>query len=155
MKKFNPNKNIIIGLILAIIVVAVVSITAQRRASGEQVTPVGMATNETVGFVDRVVGAPGRFVSDIVNMAQDLMNTYEENVQLKQKLDSYDQLVLDNKNQAQQIAQLKEELNLQTTLASFEKTTANVITRSPDTWQDTLVIDKGSNDGIAVNMTVM
>ena len=41
------------------------------------------------------------------------------------------------------------------TLASYEKVTANVITRSPDTWQDMLIVDKGSKDGIEVDMAVM
>jgi len=155
VKKFNPNKNIIIGLLIAILVVAVVSLSAQRRASGGEITPIGTATNETVGFIDRMIATPGRFFSDIVDTVQDLKNAYEENIQLKQQLDNYEQLQLDNQNKTQQIAALKTELGLQATLASFEKTSANVITRSPDTWQDTLIIDKGSNDNIAVNMTVM
>lgn len=41
------------------------------------------------------------------------------------------------------------------TLTSYEKVTANVITRSPDSWQDMLIVDKGSKDGIEANMAVM
>ena len=46
-------------------------------------------------------------------------------------------------------------MNLNETLANYEKVTANVITRSPDTWQDLLIIDKGTNDGIEAGMAVM
>lgn len=30
-----------------------------------------------------------------------------------------------------------------------------MVTRSPDSWQDTLIVDKGSSDGVEVNMAVM
>lgn len=50
---------------------------------------------------------------------------------------------------------MKKELELNQTLTSYEKVTANVITRSPDSWQDMLIVDKGSKDGIEANMAVM
>jgi rod shape-determining protein MreC len=70
-------------------------------------------------------------------------------------LDSYEELSQANKNSEREIANLKEQLALNTTLSSYEKVTANVISRSPDSWQDYLVIDKGSKDGIEANMSVM
>lgn len=74
---------------------------------------------------------------------------------MKEKIDAYDSLAQENQNYQREIAVLKEELELNETLTSFEKTTANVITRSPDTWQDLLVVDKGANEGIEINMAVM
>ena len=50
---------------------------------------------------------------------------------------------------------VEKELELNQTLTSYEKVTANVITRSPDSWQDMLIVDKGSKDGIEANMAVM
>ena len=40
-------------------------------------------------------------------------------------------------------------------MTNYEKITANVINRSPDTWQDMLVVDRGTKDGVEVNMAVM
>ncbi|BBM16804.1 cell shape-determining protein MreC [Enterococcus avium] len=155
MRKFNPNKNIIIILVVVIIVVATVSITAANRAKDSETNIVQSAINDTVSVVDKTITAPGRWLSSGVKSVSNLINTYEENQKLKGEVDQYDEVKQKTKNQAQEIERLKEELELNQTLTSYEKVTANVITRSPDTWQDMLIVDKGSKDGVEGNMAVM
>lgn len=155
MRKFNTNKNIIILLIVAIIVVTTISITAANRAKDSKTNFVQSAINDTVSVVDKVITAPGRWLSNGVHSVSQLLNTYDENQQLKNKVDQYDEVKQQTKNQSQEIEHLKAELELNQTLTSYEKVTANVITRSPDTWQDMLIVDKGSSDGVEGNMAVM
>ncbi|KAF1301202.1 rod shape-determining protein MreC [Enterococcus saccharolyticus] len=155
MKKFNPNKNIIITLILAIIAVTVLSVTVAKRANNQKASFGQVVVNDTVGFFDKVLYAPVRWFENRVESVENLFVTYQENERLKEKLDSYDEIVQTNKNQERELAALKEELALDATLDNYEKITANVITRSPDTWQDMLIVDKGATDGIEVNMAVM
>ncbi|MBU5366277.1 rod shape-determining protein MreC [Enterococcus devriesei] len=155
MRKFNPNKNIIILLIVVIIVVATVSITAANRAKDSGTNFVQSAINDTVSAVDKVITAPGRWLTGGVQSVSNLVNTYQENEQLKNEVDQYDEVKQQTKNQAQEIEHLKAELELNQTLTSYQKVTANVITRSPDTWQDMLIVDKGSSDGVEGNMAVM
>lgn len=155
MRKFNPNKNIIILLIVVIIVVGTVSITAANRAKDSGTNFVQSAINDTVSVVDKVITAPGRWLTGGVQSVSNLVNTYQENEQLKNEVDQYDEVKQQTKNQAQEIEHLKAELELNQTLTSYQKVTANVITRSPDTWQDMLIVDKGSSDGVEGNMAVM
>ncbi|HJF19185.1 MAG TPA: rod shape-determining protein MreC [Enterococcus columbae] len=155
MKKFNSNKNIIIALILVIVVVAVLSLTIAKRASQSKTNFLQSAVNDSVALIDKVLMAPVNLVTDIANRVSELFQTYEENQQLKAKIDSYDQLLQKEKNNEREIEKLKAELDLNATLTSYEKQVANVISRSPDTWQDLLIIDKGSKNGIEVNMAVM
>lgn len=155
MKKFNPNKNIIITLIVVIIVVTVVSFTAAQRANKGKTTLPQAAVNDSVGFVDKVLSFPARVIEGGVSSMSNLFNTYKENENLKEKIDSYGELAIQNENQKKEIDSLKAELSLNETLASYEKVPATVITRSPDTWQDLLIVDKGSNDGIEPNMAVL
>lgn len=155
MKKINPNKNIIIALIIVLIVVTVLSLTIAQRATAKKSNVVQSVINDTIAFVDKAIQAPVSWVENTVDAVQDLASTYKENQQLKAKLDSYEELSQANKNSKREIANLKEQLALNTTLSSYEKVTANVISRSPDSWQDYLVIDKGSKDGIEANMSVM
>ena len=155
MKKFNSNKNIIIALILVIVVVAVLSLTIAKRASQSKTNFLQSAVNDSVALIDKVLMAPVNLVTDTANRVSELFQTYEENQQLKAKIDSYDQLLQKEKNNEREIEQLKAELDLNATLTSYEKQVANVISRSPDTWQDLLIIDKGSKNGIEVNMAVM
>lgn len=155
MKKYNSNKNIIIALIIVIVVVAVLSMTIAKRNTQTKTNILQSTVNDTIGLVDKVLTAPFRFLHQTTENISDLMKTYEENQQLKSKIDQYDNLVQKNTNQEREIAQLKEELGLSETLTSYETQVANVISRSPDTWQDVLVIDKGASAGIEVNMAVM
>jgi rod shape-determining protein MreC len=155
VKKFNPNKNIIITLIIVIVVVTIISITAAKRANDGKSNLFQAIINDSVAFVDKVVSTPGHFIKNSVSSIDNLFNTYSENERLKEKLDDYDAVAQKNKNNEKEISALKEELSLNQTLTSYEKVTANVVTRSPDSWQDTLIVDKGSSDGVEVNMAVM
>lgn len=155
MKKFNPNKNIIIALVLGIIVVTMLSLTLAKRSSGGKPNVVQSVVNDSVAIMDRVVSAPIKFVENRVEDVQGLLDTYHENERLKEQLDTYENAVQQNKNKDREIKALKEELALDETLSDFEKVTANVISRSPDSWQDILVIDKGSKDGLEDNMAVL
>lgn len=155
MKKFNPNKNIIIALILGIIVVTMLSLTLAKRTAGGKPSLVQSVVNDSVAIMDKVVSAPIKFVENRAKDVSGLLDTYHENEQLKSQLDTYDNAVQQNKNKDREIAALKEELALNETLSDFEKVTANVISRSPDSWQDILIIDKGSKDGLEDNMAVL
>lgn len=155
MKKFNPNKNIIITLVIVIIVVTILSVTAAQRANEGKPNFFQSIVNDSVAMVDKTISAPVRWVRNGVDSVHNLFSTYAENERLKEKIDSYDDVSQQNKNYEREIESLKKELELNQTLTSYEKVTANVITRSPDSWQDMLIVDKGSKDGIEANMAVM
>ncbi|MDR2465531.1 MAG: rod shape-determining protein MreC [Streptococcaceae bacterium] len=155
MNKFNSNKNIIISLIIAIIVIGAVTVSTQRRAKGEETTPVGSFVSDSIGVVDKVLASPGRMVSRILENLKDLQITFEENQALKHKLDDYDEAVIETKNLKEEVEKLQKELDLNKTLTQFSKITANVIARSPENWQDILVVDRGKKDGVQNNMAVM
>lgn len=155
MKKFNPNKNIIITLIIVIVIVTTLSVTIARRAVSEKPFFGQSVINDAISIVDRTITAPFRWIENGANAVENLFVTYEENERLKQKIDQYDELLQKNKNHEREIATLTEELNLQATLTDFEKITSNVISRSPDTWQDIMIIDRGMNDGVEANMPVV
>ena len=50
-----------------------------------------------------------------------LINTFKENERLKEKIDSYNELAVQNNNYKREIDSLKQELNLNETLANYEK----------------------------------
>lgn len=155
MKKFNPNKNIIIALILGILVITMLSLSLAKRSEGDKPNFLQSVANDSVAIMDKVVASPIKFIESSVDGVQNLMATYKENQRLKAQIDSYDDALQQNKNKDREIKNLKDELKLNETLTDYEKVTANVITRSPDSWQDILVIDKGSKDGLENNMAVL
>ena len=107
MKKFNPNKNIIITLIIVIIVVTILSVTAAQRANEGKPNFFQSFVNDSVSFVDRAISAPVRWVENGVDSVHNLFTTYSENERLKEKIDSYDELALKNKNDQKEIEALK------------------------------------------------
>ena len=50
---------------------------------------------------------------------------------------------------------MKEALKLQDTLNEYSLINATVIARNPDTWRDIVTINKGANDGLTPQMSVM
>lgn len=155
MKKFNSSRNIIIALTIVIIVVLLISFSAMQRDNKKESLPGQSEVNGVVATVDKVVKAPFRGIENAVKSVNNLFNTYSENDDLKKKIDYVASLEAEVKNLKAENEKLKTQLELSETLSGYEKINATVINRSPDSWQDVLIIDKGKKDGIDVNMAVM
>lgn len=136
-------------------VVSIVSLTAANRADSGKTNVAQSFINDTVSLVDRALTFPVKSISSVFSSVNTLFDTYDENQRLKEKIDSYNELVLQNNNLKEENQSLKEELGLNETLGNYEKVSGTVISRSPDMWQDFLIVDQGSNDGIEPNMAVM
>ncbi|MGF1983198.1 rod shape-determining protein MreC [Lactococcus taiwanensis] len=155
MKKFNLSKLIIITLIIIIAAMSAIVISAKNFKSDREPSAMTQVINDGTSFVDRVLAAPIRFVQDKTNQLTDLMQTYKQNESLKTQ-------VAKSKDDASKLnglesenTELKKALKLQETLTDYQTVAANVITRNPTSWNDTLVIDSGSKDGLKTGMIVM
>lgn len=155
MKKFNSSRNIIIALTIVILVVLLISFTAMQRDNKKQSLPGQSEVNSVVATIDNVVKAPFRGIENMVKSINNLFNTYSENDNLKKKLDRNASLEAEVETLRQENDKLKQQLTLNETLLNYDVVNASVINRSPDSWQDVLIIDKGKKDGIDVNMAVM
>ncbi|MQW23052.1 MULTISPECIES: rod shape-determining protein MreC [unclassified Lactococcus] len=155
MKKFNLSKLIIIALIIVIAAMSAIIVSAKNFKTDKNPAAMTQTINDGTGFVDQVISAPIHFVQDKVNVISNLMDTYKQNESLKTQLSA----LTDEKNKLTGVEsenkELKTALKLQQTLTDYETVSSNVITRNPASWNDTLVIDRGSDDGIKNNMPVM
>lgn len=116
---------------------------------------VKIAFNEAVSWTGRVLSEPVSMVVQFVNSVDDLVNTFEENEALKSKIDkTYEMQVriidLETENE-----KLRTELKLTESLSDFSSLQGTVISRNPDQWTETLVINLGAQQGIEDNMAVM
>lgn len=155
LKKINLSKMIIIALIIIIVALSAIVISAKNYKTDKNPAAMTQTINDGTGWVDRIVGAPVHFVQDKANQIGDLFDTYKQNESLKKQLAE----LTDDKNrlsgaEAENKA-LKDALKLQETLTDYSTVSANVITRNPATWDDTLIIDQGKKDGLKENMIVM
>ncbi|MGX6962118.1 rod shape-determining protein MreC [Vagococcus xieshaowenii] len=155
MKKYNVSKNMIIAIILTIIVVVLITVSALQRDRKNETSLFQAVTNDLVATLDKGLSYPIRAIEKSVHLVGDVFGTYEENTQLKKRLDSYAETQVENNLLKKENKELREQLTLGATLTTQAKVNANVISRSPDNWQDILIIDRGEVDGLEVNMPVM
>ncbi|WP_273478769.1 rod shape-determining protein MreC [Ignavigranum ruoffiae] len=145
------NKKII-GLLLSGI--AIVSLIAYSMTTPTN-NVVLSAVNDTGAWVGRLFSEPVNVVVRFVNSVDTLINTFEENQQLKRSIDQVDQLQVRLSDLEAENEKLIQELDLKKVLSQFDTVSATVITRNPDQWMETLVINVGSKEGVKTDMAVM
>jgi rod shape-determining protein MreC len=146
---------LIIALIIIIAAMSAIVISAKNFSANRNPSGMTQTINDGTGFVDHILAAPVHFIEDTSNELGNLMDTYKQNESLKTQLaqskDDANKLNgLESENK-----ELKKALNLQETLTDYQTVSANVITRDPNSWNDTLVIDSGSQEGLKNGMAVM
>ena len=150
MNPIFSNKKLIgwvIGIIMALALI-MYSITY-----GSNIVTQGV--NDVTNILGRLVSYPANSINDFIDSVNDLSNTYQENQSLKQKIDTIHELEVQLSELKRDNQKMKETLKLQDTLNDYTLVNATVIARNPDTWRDVITINKGSNDGIQPQMSVM
>ena len=113
-------------------------------------TIVSQGVNDVTNILGRMLAYPANSVNDFMESISNLTNTYQENQTLKQKVETIYELEVQLNDLKKDNEKMKEALKLQDTLIN-----ATVIARNPDTWRDIVTINKGANDGLTPQMSVM
>ena len=99
------------------------------------------------------------YVGDALSITNNDTKTKEqliaENEALQAQVDELSTQITNIRLQQSELVTLRELYELDQTYADYEKTGAHVIARGTSNWFDTFTIDKGSEDGIKVNMNVI
>ncbi len=152
MPQFFLNKRLIILLVSIIILVALIGFSLRDR---EQLTWPEQFLKDTTGFVQHILAKPTGYITGFFEDVKGLTNTYEENKELKKRLDELAQLEVDVQLLAKENAELREMLDKQDSLRNFKPIHATVIARNADRWEELLIINKGKTNGIEKNMAVV
>lgn len=118
-------------------------------------TIVTQGVNDVTNILGRAVAYPANSINDFMESISNLANTYQENQTLKQKVETIYELEVQLRDLKKDNEKMKETLALQDTLNEYSLINATVIARNPDTWRDIVTINKGSNDGLTTQMSVM
>jgi len=117
------------------------------------------AANFVVGYTivpfQKAITVAGTFFKDRAEMLAKIKDLQEENATLQAQVD---QLTIDNailQQEKYELSALRTLYELDSKYPEYEKTGANVIMGGSTNWYNSFVIDKGSNDGIQVDMNVM
>ena len=154
MKKKNQtsvtNRYILLGLSLFCVLMMLLSSLSDKVGG-----PFRAVANVTVIPFQQGINQIGRWLGDMTDNFDTMEQLRSENEKLQEQVDN---LIMENNNlQAEQseLERLQELYQLDQNYADYEKTAAHVIGKDSGNWFNSFTIDKGSRDGIEVDMNVM
>lgn len=155
MQKLFSNRRLVITVVILVVCFGLMggSIAMRNRRS----TPplIQQFGNDIAGFADGIVAYPVNAVQGVADSVSGLMNAYTENRELKQKVSELAQVKVRDQTLAKENKQLKAELKLKNSLTDYSTVSAAVMSRTPSSWQQQLVINRGQTSGIKKDMPVL
>ncbi|RRG09041.1 MAG: rod shape-determining protein MreC [Lactobacillus sp.] len=155
MRKFFSNQRLVMIVVILVLCFGLMggSVALRNRRS----TPplIQQFGNDIVGFTSTVVAYPVNAFQSGVNSLSELTNAYQENRLLKKQVTELAQVKVRNQTLTEENKQLKKELKLNHSLTDYTTVTASVMTRTPSSWQNQLIINKGETSGVTKNMPVL
>ena len=117
--------------------------------------PFKVVADYTVVPMQKGINRAGMFLNDLTENFDTLQDVKAENKSLKKKV--YSLTISNNRLQQEkyELERLRELYKLDQTYSDYEKIGAHVIGNNGSNWFSTFTIDKGSEDGIKVDMNVM
>lgn len=149
---FFGNKRLIIILVGLVLLISVVGFTSRERDS---LTWPEMFFKDTFSMVQGLFYRPAQAVSGFFQEVEDAYSVYEENKALKSSLDEYARLTAELHDVKADNQRLREMLQATESMKSYRLRFAEVVARSPDTWNNVITIDKGLTHGIKKDMAVI
>ena len=141
--------------ILVIIVVACVVLMLVSFKFQEKMTPVRSAIGNVITPMQNGINKVGAKIAEQIEYINTVKNLVDENKELKKQIE---QLSSENKllqHDKYELENFRKLYDLDGQYESYPKVTARVVSSGNDNWYNTFIIDKGSDDGLAVNMNVM
>jgi len=143
LSKFFKNNKLIVILCAIIVFIALIGVSLRSQTQ----SPVEQYVGDSVAFGQRVVSYPVQFVSGSIGTLFSKESSKEQSSKVKQLEVENERLKAENKK-------YKKELDIED-ISKFEPISSTVLSRNPDQWMNTLVINQGSKDGIQKNMAVL
>lgn len=144
------NRYLLLGLSVFCIGMMLLS-SFSDKAGG----PFKVVANVTVIPLQQGINQIGGWMGDMKDNFQTLKQVRAENKKLQEQVDN---LITENNNLQEdryELERLQELYQLDQQYADYPKIAAHVIGKDAGNWFSTFTIDKGSQDGIAIDMNVM
>ena len=152
-KKTNENlRNKYLLIALSILCAVLIAVSFFESSL---VSPVKEITGFFITPVQKGISGFGSWLSGLTDNFQDAASLREENASLQERVDTLteenSQLIQDR----EELDRLRELNNLDQQYDEYEKVGARIIAKESGNWFNLFTIDKGSSDGIEVDMNVI
>ena len=150
-KKINiPGKYVLLALSVICIIMMVLSYATNMMSYAPQ----AIAGYTVIPF-QKAISYAGNWLFSRSESLKELEALRAENEQLKETVDDLTIRINDLTTDKYELAELRQLLALDERYSDYPTIGARVIGKDAGNWYSTFLIDKGSNDGIKVNMNVM
>ena len=143
-------KYILVAILCLCVILGVISFRFE-----DKLTPVRSAAENIVLPMQKGINSIGRKLADQMDYVTTMKKTVDTNKKLKKelaKLSAENKLLQQDKYELENFRKL---YDLDEQYAGYPKVAARVINGDPTNWNNTFLIDKGTDDGLKKNMNVM
>ena len=151
-RNIKPKHILITIIIIIIIILAIFSFTLKEAI---QLNKFESLIKDTVTGIQKVVTYPFNWIFTKIDDYKGLVNIREKYQELLPEVDRIDSLMTENIELRKQLEAMKEELEIDYTINDYEFLNATVISRNISYWYNTITIDKGTYNGVEVDMVVV
>lgn len=152
-KKKLPKRKI--AIISLLVICLILGFVANVMTTNRQLTVFEKAIRDSVLLVEKAISSPFEWIKQKNAENKIKKNLYVEYENLQKQLEDKQDLTIQNEELTKQLNELKSLLEINNLLSDYVKTNATVIGRDLTYFNDTIIIDKGQNDGIEINMPVV
>lgn len=145
-KKNSVNKYII--MVVFIVIFGVIGLTVYSVKTNRELTFFEKAIKDSTIYIGKVIYSPINYVKDKLGDNKEVNNNTKD----EQTLERYKAQLLEMQKENEELEKL---LNLNKSLSQYQYINATVINRDMGYWYNTITIDKGSLDGIELDMAVI
>lgn len=117
--------------------------------------PVRNTVDSVVIPMQRGINIVGRSIFDRLTVLENIEELQEENLQLKAELEALRVQAQIISSEKYELDSMRELFELDKKYPDYEKVAAHIIARESNGWYNVFTIDKGYEDGLAVDMNVM
>lgn len=147
MKRKNINIKIFVVMVVVLFAI-LMAITAHSLDDKKELNFFEKTIKDSVTFVEKILYAPIGFIKEKVEMFTETKDLYKKYTKLKEKVEKTDLYYAQIEELQEEVTELKSTLDLNATLSEYSYVNATVVNRNIGYWYNTLVIDKGSKNGI-------
>ena len=155
MNNYKKRKNKGKIIIIVIIVIAILIFTGYSLKKERNLTIVESTIKDVTLFIQEVIYAPVKYIKEKVEISKEKENIYKKYKELQKEEDNINQKNATIDELKKENKELKDLLELKSTLTDYDKINASVISRNSGYWYNKIIINKGKKDGIKTRMAVI
>lgn len=152
MNRYKKSRLVVVVSILSIFSLSLLFLTVYQ---GVKIPFVMDGVRQSVAFLDGVVSKPTQFLSKQKDYINDLVSAYKENQELKNTLSGLENSISEMESLKKENESLRQNLEMKEAYTEKQLISALVSVRSPNSWNQELILNIGKDFGLTEDMLVV